>query len=89
VVVYSERLNRDCQRLYRRRHGADDNVTADVYAFVGNQTYSTDFNDPFSIPSGALGCANVTVSTMSGGDEVAVKVHSRRQNNAYHTYVVP
>ena len=67
----------------------DINVTADVYAFVGNQTYSTDFNDPFSIPSGALGCANVTVSTLNKGDEVAIKVHSRRQNNAYHTYVAP
>lgn len=67
----------------------DFNVTADVYAFIGNQTYSTDFDQPFSIPSGALGCANVSMSTLSSGDEVAIKVHSRRQNNAYHTYVVP
>ena len=67
----------------------DVNVTADVYAYIGNQTYSTDFNDPFTINSGALGCANVTVSTLSSGDQVAVKVHSRRQNNAYETYVVP
>lgn len=65
------------------------NVTADVYAFIGNQTYSTDTDNPISIPSSSLVCANVTVAALSGGEDVAIKVHSRRQNNAYDTYVVP
>jgi len=64
------------------------NVTADVYASIGDTTYTSDFDDPIVVNSGALACANVTVSAASG-DEVGIKVHSRRQNNAYQIYVVP
>ena len=64
------------------------NVTMDVYTYVGNSTYSTDLNAPVAVGSGDTVCANVTVS-VSSGDEVAIKAHSRRQNNAYSTYIVP
>jgi len=64
------------------------NVTADVYASIGNATYTSDFDDPIVVNPGAMVCANVTVSA-GCGDEVGIKVHSRRQNNAYQIYVVP
>jgi flagellin-like protein len=66
----------------------DVNVSVDVYANIGESSYSTDLEDPVVVESGALVCANVTVAAVSG-DEVGIKVHSRRQNNAYYVYTVP
>ena len=66
----------------------DVNVSLDVYASIGESTYSTDLQIPVVVEPGALVCVNVTVAVGSG-DEVGIKVHSRRQNNAYSIYTVP
>ncbi len=74
-------------RVWIRNYG-EVNVTVDVYAYVGGVSFSTDPGNPISIASHALGCAELAFSAVSG-DEVAIKVHSRRQNNAYYTHLVP
>ena len=81
--------NSDCTilRIWIFNYG-DVNVSLDVYAHIGENTYSTDFENPLVVESGALVCANVTVAAGSG-DEVGIKVHSRRQNNAYYVYSIP
>jgi len=81
--------NSDCSvlRVWIFNYG-DVNVSVDVYANIGESFYSTDLENPVVVDSGALVCANVTVVAVSG-DEVGIKVHSRRQNNAYYVYTVP
>jgi flagellin-like protein len=81
--------NSDCSvlRVWIFNYG-DVNVSVDVYAHIGESSYSTDLEDPVVVEAGALVCANVTVAAGSG-DEVGIKVHSRRQNNAYYVYTVP
>jgi len=65
-------------------------ITVDVYANVTSSgtLYSTDTNNPLEIEAGGFAKATITISAV-GGDEVAVKVHSRRQNNAYYMYYMP
>lgn len=81
--------NSDCSilRVWIYNYG-DVNVTVDVYVYIGSYVYFTDPGDPILVEAGAYRCANVTISA-SSGDEVAVKAHSRRQNNAYYVYTVP
>lgn len=74
-------------RVWIRNYG-EVNVTVDVYAYVGGVSFSTDPGNPTFIASQSLGCAELAFSAVSG-DEVAIKVHSRRQNNAYYTHLVP
>lgn len=64
------------------------NVTTDVYVSTNDTTYSSDPNNPYFIGSGEYVCANITVSVQSG-EVLTIKVHSRRQNNAYASYLVP
>jgi len=63
-------------------------VEVDIYATIDGTTYSSDINNPLSIGSGEFAKATLAI-TASSGDEVAIKVHSRRQNNAYYTYYMP
>lgn len=65
----------------------DVDITVDVYATISGTTYSTDTNNPLKIETGGFAKATITISAV-GGDEVAIKVHSRRQNNAYYNYYV-
>lgn len=80
--------NSDCTELYVWIYNYGDyNVSADVY--VNNGTYQfTLASSPLLIPVGELVYANVNV-TASSGVSLAVKVHSRRSNNAFYTYIVP
>ena len=80
--------NSDCTELYVWIYNYGDyNVSADVY--VNNGTYQfTLASSPLLIPVGESVYANVTLSA-SSGESLAVKVHSRRSNNAYYTYIVP
>ena len=87
VELVSNNSNRTVLQVWIYNYG-DVNVSLDVYAHIGENTYSTDLMDPVVVGSGALVCANVTVAAGSG-DEVGIKVHSRRQNNAYSIYTVP
>ncbi|MGD2142058.1 MAG: hypothetical protein PVH79_01100 [Candidatus Bathyarchaeota archaeon] len=81
--------NSDCTQLYLWVYNYGNvNITADAYAYIGNSTYSTDTNSPFTVGSGDVELVNITVEAQSG-DEITIKVHSRRQNNAYSTYIVP
>jgi len=67
----------------------DVDITIDVYANVTSSgMYSTDTNNPLKIEAGGFAKATITISAVSG-DKVAIKVHSRRQNNAYYTYYIP
>jgi len=65
-------------------------ITVDVYANVTSSSicYSTDTNDPLEIAAGGFAKATITISAISG-DEIAIKAHSRRQNNAYYMYYMP
>lgn len=63
-------------------------MEVDVYATIDGTTYSSDINNPLSIGSGDFAKATLTISA-SSGDKVEIKVHSRRQNNAYSTYYMP
>lgn len=67
----------------------DVDITIDVYANVTSSgMHTTDTNNPLEIEAGGFAKATITISAV-GGDEVAIKVHSRRQNNAYYTYNMP
>ncbi len=81
--------NSDCTvlRVWIFNYG-DVNVSVDVYASIGESSFSTDLESPVAVGPGDLVGANVTIAAVSG-DEVGIKVHSRRQNNAYYVYTVP
>jgi hypothetical protein len=80
--------NSDCTELYVWIYNYGDyNVSADVY--VNNGTYQfTLASSPLLIPVGELVYASVAISA-SSEQSLAVKVHSRRSNNAFYTYIVP
>ncbi|MGD2201616.1 MAG: hypothetical protein PVJ38_08305 [Candidatus Bathyarchaeota archaeon] len=81
--------NSDCTQLYVWVYNYGDvNFTADMYAYIGNSTYQTDVNTPFAVSSKEIELVNITISAQSG-DEIAIKIHSRKQNNAYSKYIVP
>jgi flagellin-like protein len=71
----------------------DVDIIVDVYAnatsFNGS-TYSVRSNLTNSVSAGGLVEIEIHFSTgaLEPGDTVAVKVHSRRQNNAYYRYIV-
>ena len=71
----------------------DVDIIVDVYAnatsFNGS-TYSVRSNLTNPVPAGGLIEIEIHFSTgaLEPGDTVAVKVHSRRQNNAYYRYIV-
>jgi flagellin-like protein len=71
----------------------DVDIIVDVYAnatHVSNSTYSFCSNLTNSVASGSLVEIEIDFSpgALELGDTVAVKVHSRRQNNAYYKYYV-
>jgi flagellin-like protein len=71
----------------------DVDVIVDVYAnasHVSNSTYSFCSNLTNTVTSGSLVEIEIhfSPSALELGDAVAVKVHSRRQNNAYYQYYV-
>ena len=66
----------------------DHNTTIDAYATNGTTTWTTDVQNPTEIGKSGLSCLNITVS-VSIRDEIAIKVHSRRQTNAYEIFYVP
>jgi flagellin-like protein len=71
----------------------DVDIIVDVYAnatHVSNSTYSFCSNLTNPISSGSLVEIEIHFSpgALKLGDTVAVKVHSRRQNNAYYKYYV-
>jgi len=68
----------------------DVDITVDVYANVTSSgiRYHTDLNNPLKISVSGFVKATITISAVSG-DEVDIKVHSRRQNNAYYKYYIP
>ena len=81
--------NSDCTELYVWIYNYGDvNVTVDSYAFIGNITYSTNQDTPSTIGKNELVLETIAISAQSG-EEIAIKVHSRSQNNAYSTYIVP
>lgn len=63
----------------------DVDIVVDVYANTTGDAFNSSLGN--AIASKALVCVNVTIP-LNSGDEVAIKVHSRRQNNAYYTYYV-
>ncbi len=71
----------------------DVDIIVDVYAnatHVNSSTYSFCSNLTNSVPAGSLVEIEIhfTSGALEPGDTVAVKVHSRRQNNAYYKYYV-
>ena len=71
----------------------DVDIIVDVYAnatHVNSSTYSFCSNLTNPISSGSLVEIEIHFSpgALEPGDTVAVKVHSRRQNNAYYKYYV-
>ena len=81
--------NSDCTELYLWIYNYGDvNITVDAYAFIGNTTYSTNLTSPSTIGKNEIIRVSITITAQSG-DEIAIKVHSRSQNNAYSTYIVP
>ena len=71
----------------------DVDVIVDVYAnatHVSSSTYSFCSNLTNTVTSGSLVEIEIhfSVGALEPGDAVAVKVHSRRQNNAYYQYYV-
>jgi hypothetical protein len=81
--------NSDCTTLHIWIYNYGDvNVTTDVYVSTNDTVYTSDIDNPLFIGSSDYVCANITVSVQTG-EYVTVKVHSRRQNNAFATYLVP
>lgn len=74
----------------------DVDVVVDVYANAThyiNSTHSTHyFSSNLGTPVVSGGLVKIGISYQANplqiGDEVALKAHSRRQNNAYYTYYV-
>ena len=71
----------------------DVDIIVDVYAnatHVNSSTYSFCSNLTNTVTSGSLVEIEIhfTSGALEPGDTVAVKVHSRRQNNAYYKYYV-
>ncbi|RLI08562.1 hypothetical protein DRO42_06120 [Candidatus Bathyarchaeota archaeon] len=64
----------------------DVDVVLDVYANATGGVFSSSLGN--TVSSKTIRCVNVNI-TLDSGDEVAIKVHSRRQNNVYYTYYVP
>jgi flagellin-like protein len=66
----------------------DIDVVIDLYA---NATTKYNSTLGTTIISGEISAIEVDFSGnhLSSNDEVAIKAHSRRQNNAYYTYYVP
>ena len=86
--------NTDGSKLYVwvYNYGSVD-ITVDVYAnatHIGSPTtYLFRYNLTTLVESEGLVKIEITFTTnLNTGDKVVVKVHSRRQNNAYYTYVV-
>jgi len=64
-------------------------IVVDVYAGVDEGESGSSMN--YEIPSGAFEAAEITGITLaqSSGEEVAIKVVSRRGNNAFYRYIMP
>jgi len=67
-------------------------ILADVYANATHLTTHT-FSSTLgtTVVSGSIVKVEASFQSnpLQSGDQVAIKVHSRRQNNAYYTYYVP
>jgi len=72
-------------RVWLYNYGSTD-VVVDVYASVEGSPFVSSLENPV----GAKELVDVGISlNASSGNEIVVKVVSRRGNNAYYTYVVP
>jgi flagellin-like protein len=85
--------NTSCTTLYVWVYNYGDvDIIADVYANATHASTST-HNSTLgtSISSGSLVRIDVpfTKTPLTSGDQVAIKIHSRRQNNAFYTYYMP
>jgi len=78
---------RDILYVWIYNYGEVD-VIIDLYA-NSTSSYNSTFGTP--ITSGELVKIEISFEQipLSSGDEVALKAHSRRQNNVYQTYYVP
>lgn len=86
VEHVSNSSNGDALYIYVYNYG-DVDIVVDVYANA-TYTFCSDLN--YSIASGDVIKIELSFSScpLDEGDEVAVKIHSRRQNNAYYKYYV-
>ena len=86
VEHVSNSSNGDALYIYVYNYG-DVDIVVDVYA---NATYAFCSDLNYFIASGDVIKIDLSFSSnpLDAGDEVAVKVHSRRQNNAYYKYYV-
>ncbi len=66
----------------------DVSINVDVYATVNGVSYHTDLDNPLTIDSKDDAQAAISITAQSG-DEVTIKVYSRRQSHAYYTYYMP
>ena len=80
--------NTDCSQLNITLYNYGSvNVTLDVYASIDGTTYSSNPSNPTKIAEGERGFVLITIEAEKG-DSVGIKAHSRRQNDAYYTYIV-
>ena len=57
-------------------------VTVDIYA----NDNSTDIDNPLILDSKTSGNATITISSTSG-ENIGIKIYSRRQNSVYYSYI--
>ncbi len=62
-------------------------ITVDVYVRDDNTVIGSTLGS--MIDKGDTSMITIEITPRSSDDEVSIKVHSRRQNNAYETYYVP
>ena len=62
-------------------------ITVDTYIKDGNTVIGSTLGSV--IEKGDTSMITIEITQRSSNDEVSIKIHSRRQNNAYETYYVP
>ena len=65
----------------------DHRVTVDVYVRDGDTVIGTTLGE--RVDRGFSSKIIIEIAQRSPDDQVTIKIHSRRQNNAYETYFVP
>lgn len=82
------RSDNDSLKVWIYNYGEVD-IVVDVYITANSTINRSQFG--VEIPSGSTGAVSFdfTSDPLPSQTDVAIKAHSRRQNNAYWTYVVP